>query len=70
MKAHPGLGAEKLQLFLADWCEPHHLPSLSVRTVMRLVSERPGLEKARSSRVKINRHRAAQERKPKEPKGR
>jgi len=59
------LGAEKLQLFLTDWCEPRHLPTLSVRTVMRLVAERPKLKKARPSRVKINRHRAAHERKSK-----
>lgn len=64
-KTHPGLGAEKLQLFLADWCKPRHFPSLSLRTVMWRVAERPGLEKARSSRVKINHHRAAHERKPK-----
>ncbi|CAE6696343.1 hypothetical protein NTGZN8_130231 [Candidatus Nitrotoga fabula] len=37
---------------------------------MQLVAERPELKKARPSRVKINRYRAAQERKPKEFKGR
>jgi transposase InsO family protein len=62
---HPGLGAEKMQLFLADWCEPRKLPIPSVRTVMRLIAERPELKRAKPPKIKTTRRKAAHERKPK-----
>lgn len=46
-QSYPSLGAEKLQLFLADWCEPRKLPCPKVRTLLRLIAERPELKKAR-----------------------
>ncbi len=64
-KRHPGLGAEKLQLFLADWCEPRNLSAPSVRTVIRLVAERPEFKKAKPSKARTNRRKAAHDRKPK-----
>lgn len=63
--SYPSLGAEKLQLFLADWCEPRKLSCPKTRTVMRLIAERPELKKARPPRLKIVHRKGAHPRKPK-----
>lgn len=63
--SYPSLGAEKLQIFLADWCEPRNLPCPKVRTVMRLIAERPELKKAKPPKVSVTRRKAAHDRKPK-----
>lgn len=68
-QSYPSLGAEKLQLFLADWCEPRNLPCPKVRTVMRLIAECPGLKRAKPPKVKTARRKAAHDRKPKGFKG-
>ena len=62
---HPSLGAEKLQLFLADWCEPRNLACPKTRTVMRLIAERAELKKAKPARVKVVPRKTAHPRKPK-----
>jgi transposase InsO family protein len=64
-QSYPSLGAEKLQLFLADWCEPRNLPCPKVRTILRLIAERPELKKAKPPKVSVTHRKAAHLRKPK-----
>ena len=64
-QSYPSLGAEKLQLFLLDWCEPRNIPCPSTRTVMRLIVERTEFKKAKPRKLKPNRRKVAHLRKPK-----
>lgn len=63
--SYPSLGAEKLQLFLADWCGPRKLPCPAARTVMRLIAERAELKKAKPPRLKVAHRKTVHPRKPK-----
>jgi transposase InsO family protein len=64
-QCYPSLGAEKLSLFLADWCEPRHLSCPKARTVLRLIAERPELKKAKPTKLSVTQRKAAHSRKPK-----
>ncbi len=59
-QSYPSLGAEKLRIFLTDWCEPRNLACPKTRTVMRLIAERPELKKAKPSRLKVAHRKTTQ----------